>query len=178
MEKMTKDNAEKEINHKTTNTSQDLNKTILGLQDQIIREKAENENIRKRFYKELENTRKFAISNFVKDLTEQVENLFRVSENTNIEVHKSNNELKTLLQGIEITKKNLLKVFQDFQIQRIYPINQIFDHRLHEAISQVVDDTKDPNTVVNVIQAGYSISDRLIKPAIVVVTKSESSQSS
>jgi molecular chaperone GrpE len=67
----------------------------------------------------------------------------------------------------------LLKVFQDFEIQRIYPLNQSFDHTFHEAISQVVDNEKEPNTIINVIQAGYAIRDRLLKPAVVIVTKNE-----
>jgi len=109
----------------------------------------------------------------VKNLTEQVENLFRASENIDLKACENNNELKTLFEGIEITKKNLLKVFQDYEIQRIYPLDQNFDHQFHEAVSQVVDNKREPNTVVNVIQAGYSIRDRLLKPAIVIVTKKE-----
>ncbi len=160
-----------EVNQNETNSLEELNKEIENLKEQIIREKAENENVRKRFRKELEDAHKFAIGNFVKNLTEQVENLFRASENIDIKACDNNKELKTLFEGVEITKKNLLKVFQDFEIQRIYPLNQSFDHKFHEAISQVVDSEKEPNTVINVIQAGYSIRDRLLKPAVVIVTK-------
>ena len=70
-----------EISQDDTNSLEELNKEIENLKEQLIREKAENENIRKRFKKELEDAHKFAISNFVKNLTEQVENLFRASEN-------------------------------------------------------------------------------------------------
>ncbi len=162
-----------EISQDDTNSLEELNKEIENLKEQLIREKAENENIRKRFKKELEDAHKFAISNFVKNLTEQVENLFRASENIDLKACENNTELKTLFEGIEITKKNLLKVFQDYEIQRIYPLDQNFDHQFHEAVSQVVDNKREPNTVVNVIQAGYSIRDRLLKPAIVIVTKKE-----
>ena len=162
-----------EISQDDTNSLEELNNEIENLKEQLIREKAENENIRKRFKKELEDAHKFAISNFVKNLTEQVENLFRASENIDLKACENNNELKTLFEGIEITKKNLLKVFQDYEIQRIYPLDQNFDHQFHEAVSQVVDNKREPNTVVNVIQAGYSIRDRLLKPAIVIVTKKE-----
>ena len=155
------------------NPIEELNKEIENVKEQIIRQKAENENIRKRFRKELEDAHKFAISNFVKNLTEQVENLFRASENIDLKSCEENSALKTLFEGVEITKKNLLKVFHDFEIQRIYPLNQSFDHKFHEAISQVVDNDKEPNTVINVIQAGYSIRDRLLKPAVVIVTKNE-----
>ena len=162
-----------EISQDDTNSIEELSNEIENLKEQLIREKAENENIRKRFKKELEDAHKFAISNFVKNLTEQVENLFRASENIDLKACENNNELNTLFEGIEITKKNLLKVFQDYEIQRIYPLDQNFDHQFHEAVSQVVDNKREPNTVVNVIQAGYSIRDRLLKPAIVIVTKKE-----
>lgn len=163
---------EKEICQNDTDSLKNANIEIENLKEQIIREKAENENIRKRFRKELEDTHKFAISKFVKSLTEQVENLFRASENINIE-ESNDNQLNTLFEGIELIKKSLLKVFQDFEIQRIYPLNQKFDYQFHEAISQVTDNTKEANSIVNVIQAGYSIKGRLLRPAVVIVTKKE-----
>lgn len=160
-----------EEQEKDSNIVENLQIEMDNLKDLLMREKAENDNLRKRFKKELEDAHKFAISKFVKNLTEQVENLFRASDNIDIKSCEENDELKTLFEGVEITKKNLLKVFQDFDIQRIYPLNQSFDHRFHEAVSQVVDEEKEPNTIINVIQAGYIINDRLLKPAAVIVTK-------
>jgi molecular chaperone GrpE len=161
----------KEKQEKDNSIEENLQEQIDKLKDLLIREKAENENLRKRFKKELEDTHKFAISKFVKNLTEQVENLFRASDNIDLKSCEENSELKTLFEGVEITKKNLLKVFHDFDVERIYPINQIFNHELHEAISQVEDEDKEPNTIINVVQAGYTINGRLIKPAVVIVTK-------
>ena len=170
---------EKDIGVTTTQERQDeLKATINNLQTQvellnnlIIREKAENENLRKRFRKELEDAHKFAITKFVKDLVEQVENLFRATDNIDINLHKKNNEFKGLYEGVQITKKNLLKVFQNFSIKRIYPLNQIFNHEFHEAISQVTNNEVESNTIINVIQAGYTINSRLIRAATVIVTK-------
>ncbi len=161
----------KEKQEKDNSVEENLQEEIDNLKDLLIREKAENENLRKRFKKELEDTHKFAISKLVKNLTEQVENLFRASDNIDLKSCEENSELKTLFEGVEITKKNLLKVFHDFDVERIYPINQIFNHELHEAISQVEDEDKEPNTIINVVQAGYTINGRLIKPAVVIVTK-------
>ena len=118
----------KEKQEKDNSIEENLQKQIDNLKDLLIREKAENENLRKRFKKELEDTHKFAISKFVKNLTEQVENLFRASDNIDLKSCEENSELKTLLEGVDITKKNLLKVFHDFDVERIYPINQIFNH--------------------------------------------------
>jgi molecular chaperone GrpE len=78
-----------------------------------------------------------------------------------------------LFEGVEMSKNNMLKNFGDFDIRRINPLNEMFDHDLHQAISQVVDNSKEPGTVVNVVQAGYIIKDRLLRPAIVIVSKKE-----
>ncbi|WPX96993.1 nucleotide exchange factor GrpE [Candidatus Bandiella euplotis] len=143
------------------------------LKDALIREKAENENLRKRFKRELEEAHKFGIANFVKSIIEQFENLFRALENVDRESCKSHKEFNTLFEGVEMSKNNLLKSFQEFDINRIYPLNEQFDHNFHQAISQVTDEHKEPNIIVNVVQAGYTIKDKLLRPAIVIVSKKE-----
>ena len=143
------------------------------LKDSFIREKAENENLRKRFKKELEDVHKFAIANFAKALIEQLEDLFRALENIDAEACSSHKELKTLFEGVEMTKRNMLKSFESFGIHRIYPLNERFNYEYHQVVSQVVDNDKGPNTIVKVIQAGYSIKDRLLRSAVVVVSKRE-----
>lgn len=144
---------------------------IKNLKDLFIREKAENENLRKRFKKELEDAHKFAITNFAKALIEQLEDLFRALENIDKEACNSNKELKTLFEGVEMTKKNMLKNFEDFGIHRIYPLNEQFNHEYHQAISQIVDNDKEPNTIVKVVQAGYSIKSRLLRSAVVIISR-------
>jgi molecular chaperone GrpE len=146
---------------------------IKKLRDLLIREKAENENLRKRFRKELEDAHKFAITNFAKAIIEQLEDLFRALDNVDQGSCASHKEFKTLFEGVEMSKNNMLKNFGDFDIRRINPLNEMFDHDLHQAISQVVDNSKEPGTVVNVVQAGYIIKDRLLRPAIVIVSKKE-----
>lgn len=146
---------------------------IKELKNLVIFEKAENENLRKRFQRELNDTREFAVGNFLKYFTEQIENLFRAIDNVNFQYCKKNPEIRVLFEGINITKKNLLKTFLDFKIERIYPFNLKFNYRFHEAIAQVCDNSKDTNTIINVIQAGYKMNNRLIKPAIVVVSKKD-----
>merc|ERR1712078_520252 len=112
------------------NISNDIATEIHNLKNLIIKEKAENENLRKRFRKEIEETRKFAISNFVKYFTEQIENLFRALDNIDIQSCKSNPELRILFEGVNMTKKNLLKIFINFNIKRIYPLYSIFNYKL------------------------------------------------
>lgn len=148
-------------------------KEVTKLKDLFVRERADNENLRKRFKKELEDAHKFAITNFAKSLIEPLEDLFRALESVDKDILASNQELKILFEGVEMTKRNMLRSFEDFGIDRIYPLNEQFNHEYHQAISQVVDNDKTPNTIVKVIQAGYSIKGRLLRSAIVVVSKKE-----
>ena len=133
---------------------------VVKLTDLFIREKADSENLRK-----------FAITNFAKALIEQVEDLFRALENVDQDACSTHKELKALFEGIEMIKNNMLKSFEDFGVRRIYPLNEQFNHEYHQAISQVVDNDKEPNTIVKVVQAGYSIKERLLRSAVVVVSK-------
>ena len=160
-----------------SSSSPDKNSSLLDqikeLKSLIISEKAENDNLRKRFERELNVTKDFAISNFVKYFTEQIENLFRALDSINLYYCKKNPEVRVLFEGINITKKNLLKIFLDFKIERLYPFNTKFDYRFHEAIAQVFDDSKPSDTILTVVQAGYKMNNRLIKPAIVIVSKKD-----
>lgn len=152
-------------------THDNLKKYVKKLEGMVMTEKSENENLRKRFHKELETTRKFVLIKFVKHFTEQIENLFRALDNIDILSCRNNPELRVLFEGVNITKKNILKVFSNFKIDRIYPLNCIFDYKFHEAVSQISNDHVSDNTVISVIQAGYIMQTTLIKPAIVIVSK-------
>jgi molecular chaperone GrpE len=169
---------DKEINQKDTVVDSNNDKQILKyekdiseLKDLFARESAENENLRKRHKKELEDAHKFSITSFAKSLIDQVEDLFRALENVDKGMCESNKDFKILFDGVEMTKNNLLKTLETFAIERIYPLNQPFDHNLHEAVSKAEDKSKKPNTVINVIQAGYLINNRLLRPAMVIVSK-------
>lgn len=142
------------------------------LNDKILRALAELDNFRKRSRDEMEKTAKFAISNFVSDLVVVTENFFMASENAPKDEIEKNPAIKNYADAIIMTEKELLKVLEKNQVKRIFPINQQFDHNLHEAIAQV-DSEAEEGLVVKVIQAGYSIADRLIRPALVAVAKAK-----
>ena len=142
------------------------------LNDKILRALAELDNVRKRSRDEMEKTAKFAISNFVSDLVVVTENFFMASENAPKDEIEKNPAIKNYADAIIMTEKELLKVLEKNQVKRIFPINQQFDHNLHEAIAQV-DSEAEEGLVVKVIQAGYSIADRLIRPALVAVAKAK-----
>lgn len=144
------------------------------LNDKLLRSLAEIDNTRRRSREELEKASKYAISNFAGDLVLVVENFFLATENApRAEIEKSS-EVKHFFDAIEMTKKELVKVLEKNKIKRIYPLNEKFNHDFHEAIAHVEkpegSDVQEGD-VVQVIQAGYSIADRLIRPALVGVSK-------
>jgi len=150
----------------------ELEQKNADLNDKILRALAELDNVRRRSREEMEKSAKFAISNFASDLVVVAENFFLASENAPKAEIEKNLAIKNYADAIVMTEKELLKVLEKNQVRRIYPLNQKFDHNFHEAIAQVESDAEE-GTVVQVIQAGYSISERLIRPALVGVAKAK-----
>ena len=148
----------------------ELEQKNADLNDKVLRSLAELDNVRRRSREEIEKSAKFAISGFVGDLVVVVENFFMASDNAPKEEIAKVLAIKNYADAITMTEKELLKVLEKNQVKRIFPLNQKFDHNFHEAIAQVESDVEE-GTVVQVIQAGYSISDRLIRPALVGVAK-------
>ena len=147
-----------------------MSKKNSDLNDQLLRTLAELDNTRRRSREELEKANKFAIANFVNELVIIVENFLMASENApNDEIEKIPS-IKNYAIAINLTKNELLKILEKNQVRRIYPLNENFDHNLHEAISSVESDGQE-GIVLQVIQAGYEISNRLIRPALVAVSK-------
>lgn len=147
----------------------DLAKT----KEQLLRLAAEFENYKRRTSKEIEEAHKFAMSKFARDLIDVLENLHRAESSFSTEVLESNESFKAIFSGIELTKKSLIDVFEKYGIKRIDPIGEQFNHDFHQAIMQVPSKTHQNGEVVQVIQAGYVMNDRLLRPALVAVAKSE-----
>jgi molecular chaperone GrpE len=152
---------------------EDLKKSegqIEELKEQALRAYAEGENIRRRADKELIESRKFAVTSVVKDLTNVIESLYRSTEHVT-EEDKKNDKLDKIVQGIELTRNELMTILSKNNVKRVEPkVGDVFDHNLHQALSQVQDNDHPKNAVLKVIQAGYLIEDRLIKPALVIVS--------
>lgn len=150
----------------------ELEQKLTEANEKILRALAEVENVRRRARDEVEKSSKYAISNFANDLVLVVENFFLLSGNApNEEINKVP-AIKNYADAIVMTEKELMKVLEKNQIKRIFPLNEKFDHNFHEALAQV-DSEAEAGTVVQVIQAGYSIADRLIRPALVGVAKAK-----
>jgi molecular chaperone GrpE len=140
--------------------------------DRLLRVSAEFENYKKRTSRELEEFRKFANQSLIKEMLSVVDNLELAMNSTN--GHKSIDQ--GLLQGLDMTHKEILKVFEKFNVKPIEAKGQIFDPTYHEAVMQEETDEAGENTVINELQKGYLIHDRLLRPAMVVVARSKESK--
>lgn len=164
-------NVESELKNKII----ELEQKISDQNDKFLRTLAELDNVRRRAREENDKTAKFAIANFAGDLVTVAENFFMASENAPKDEIEKNPAIKNYALAIEMTEKELLKVLEKNQVKRIYPLNQDFDHNFHEAIANIESEAKE-GSVVQVIQAGYSIAERLIRPALVGVAKAKNSE--
>jgi molecular chaperone GrpE len=150
----------------------ELEQKNTDLNDKLLRALAELDNVRRRSREEVEKTARFAISSFATDLVVVAENFFMASENAPKEEIEKNPAIKNYADAIAMTEKELLKILEKNQVKRIYPLNQQFDHNFHEAIVHLESEAEE-GLVVQVIQSGYSIADRLIRPALVGVAKAK-----
>jgi len=138
---------------------------LLLHRDAMLRMQAEMENLRKRLIRDMEKSRKFALEGIMKDLLQVRDSLER-----GIETVDSNTPVETLKAGKELTLKMLSKVLSDNGLELIDPKGQVFNPELHQAVSLQPSAEYDENTVIEVLQKGFRLHDRLIRPAMVVVS--------
>ena len=169
VEKSSLENELEALQQKITEQQQQIS----DLNQKLLRSFADFENLRKRSLEEKEKTHQFAITNFVSDLALVVENFFMASDNCPQQEIEKNEAIKNYAIAVDMTKKELIKTLEKYKVTRIFPLKQQFDHNLHEALSQVPTqpDIAQDGEILQVIQAGYKIADRLIKPALVIVAK-------
>lgn len=139
------------------------------LKEQLMRALADIENLRKRHAREKEEALQYGITKFARNLLPVADNLRRALETA--EAFQENEDFKTIREGVEITEKELLSAFEKAKIEKISPEGEKFDHDYHQAIFEVEDERAEPGTVLQVMQAGYTISGRLLRPAMVGVAK-------
>ncbi len=144
---------------------------IAGLRDQLLRVMAENENVRRRAQRDVADSSKYAVSNFARDILTIGDNLARALESVPEDAREGNESLGGLLDGVTMTQREFLTTIERHGIKRIDPIGEKFDHNFHQAVFEVEDGKNEPGTVVQVVQHGYTIGDRLLRPAMVGVAK-------
>lgn len=136
--------------------------------NQVLRLQAELENLRKRNQRELENAHKYALEKFVRELLPVKDSL---EMGLAAAAEGADESAAKLREGTELTLKMLQTVLEKFGVEEINPEGQPFDPELHQAMSAVPSEDAEPNTVLSVMQKGYLLNDRLIRPAMVIVTK-------
>jgi molecular chaperone GrpE len=140
-----------------------------SLRDRLLRALAEAENTRRRADRVAEDARKFAVAEFARELLNAVDNLERTVEAAREQAAAAKDA--TLIEGVQATLRGLRQTLERFGVRPIEALGQRFDPNLHEAVMEVEDREQPPGTVTRVLQQGYTIHDRLLRPARVVVTK-------
>lgn len=142
------------------------------LKDRLLRAVAEMENLRRRTEREMADTRQYAVSSFAREILTVGDNLRRALDAVPQESRASAEAVwSSLLEGVELTERELLKVLGKHGVKVVDPAGQRFDPNLHQAMFEVADATLPAGTVVNVIQPGYMIGERVLRPAMVSVAK-------
>jgi molecular chaperone GrpE len=140
--------------------------------DRLLRSLAETENVRRRGQREREDAAKYAVAVFAKDLLSAADNLRRALESLP-EAEVRDERIRSLLTGVAATERDLLSIFERHGIRRIDPKGEPFDHNFHQAIYEVERPDKPGGTIIEVLQPGYVLVDRLLRPAMVGVAKQQ-----
>ncbi len=144
-------------------------------EEKLLRSLAEIENQRRRFEKEIKDAFEFGSYNFAKEILATLDNLQRAKVAIkNDDKLKDNKDLDKFLENITIIEKDLISIFEKNNIKKINSHKQKFDPNFHQAMSEVEDEEKEQGTILHEIQAGYMLGDRLLRPALVSVSKKKS----
>ena len=145
---------------------------LKAAEEKLLRAMAETENQRKRFDRERQEAFEFGGFNFAKESISLLDNIDRaINSFKNDDALKNNKDLDKIIEGIEIVKKDLVSIFKKNSIETIECLNKKFDPNFHQAMLEIEDDTKEAGTVIQEMQKGYMMKDRLLRPSLVGVTK-------
>jgi len=148
-----------------------LETELAELKDRSLRALADAENTRRRAQRELSDARKYAASGIIKDLLNVSDNLHRALESCPAELREKDEQVKNLVIGVEMVAKDLLNAFEKHGVRKIEPLGEPFNHDLHQAMYEVENTGKPNGTIVETLQAGFVMHDRLLRPAMVAVAK-------
>ncbi|WP_296935199.1 nucleotide exchange factor GrpE [uncultured Marinobacter sp.] len=149
-----------------------LKAQVQEFQEQMLRSQAEMQNVRRRAEIDVEKAHKFALEKFVKELLPVADSLEKAVEST--EGHEESGELvASIREGVEMTLSLFMSSLKKFNVEQINPVGEPFDPQQHEAMSMVPAPDAEPNSVVAVVQKGYLLNGRVVRPAMVMVAKAE-----
>ena len=138
-----------------------------------LRHLAEIDNLTKRFNKEREDTFKYAVTEFANEIILVADNFVRVIESISLINKDDKHKVKPLIEGVDLIFKDFLKTLEKFEIKQIDCLGKKFDPNFHQAVSEEVNKDKEIGEIIKVVQTGYLIQDRLLRPASVIVAKKE-----
>ena len=141
------------------------------LKDQLMRTLAESENLRKRTIKEVDQAKKYSHISFVRDLVSSVDNFKRALDSLPEDKADLPEPIKNLIIGLEIVEKEINSTFEKHNLKQISPLGEKFDYNFHQAMFEVPTNDTDPGIVIEVSQIGYLLYDRLVRPAMVGISK-------
>ncbi len=166
-----KDQDEK-LKDKDKDLKESSEEKLKSTEDKLLRTLAEMENQRRRFEKERQDAFEFGGFNFAKESLALLDNIDRaIMSFKNDDKLKNNKDLDKIIDGIEIVKKDLISIFKKNGIESIDSINKKFDPNFHQAMFEIEDNTKETGIIVQEVQKGYMMKDRLLRPSLVGVTK-------
>jgi molecular chaperone GrpE len=149
-----------------------LAKEAADLKDRLLRTLAEMENLRRRTEREVADARAYGVTNFARDILAVADNMERALKALDDEIReKADAGVKALLDGVELTERELIKAMEKHGVKKIEPQGQKFDPNLHQAMFEIPDETVPAGTVVQVMQPGYTIGERVLRPALVGVSR-------
>tara|TARA_B100001093_G_scaffold509809_1_gene574556 strand:- start:1434 stop:2051 length:618 start_codon:yes stop_codon:yes gene_type:complete len=180
----TVENQDKEETAETVNspltggeTEKTVEEKLKETEEKLLRSLAEIENQRRRFEKEIKDAFEFGSFNFAKEILSTLDNLQRAKEAIkNDEQLKENKDLDRFLENIVVIEKDITSIFEKNKIKKIEANKKKFDPNFHQAMSEVEDDSVNPGTILNEIQAGYMFGERLLRPALVNISKKKTSK--
>ena len=173
MENVEKKNVEKSLSEDKVNEKKEtVEDKLKVVEEKFLRAIADMENQRRRFEKERQDAFEFGGFNFAKESLSLLDNIDRATESfKNDEKLKNNKDLDKIIDAINVIKNDLVSIFKKNNIEHIQCMNKKFDPNFHQAMLEIDDNTKESGTVIQEMQKGYMMKDRLLRPALVGVTK-------
>jgi len=164
--------AAQDENKKVAELVEALSKENAEIKDKLLRTLAEMENLRRRTEREIADSRTYAISAFARDIIAVADNMDRALGALDQEIReKADAPAKALLDGVELTERELGKVLEKHGVKKFEPLGEKFDPNLHQAMFELPDPSRPAGTVAQVVQPGYMIGERVLRPAMVAIAK-------
>ncbi len=148
-----------------------LNAENAEFKDRMLRTLAEMENLRRRTEKEVADAKLYGVTNFARDMLAVADNLTRAAASVPADAREADGPVKTLVEGLDLTEKDFVSRLARYGVKKLEPQGQKFDPNMHEALFEIPDPSVPANTVLQVVEAGYSIGERCLRPAKVGVSR-------